>query len=563
MAIGAIPTEELAKQLDGAGQQRQTILNDPALQGNVSQATPGEKQEVLLANSPGANVQTPRDNKAGATIKAERHTTAISDELMQTVKEQKGWSTLPETDKQRFIDVAEYCLRHDASSTAQKEISDSLLRLLNTSTTDRNGQNVSVLLHQDKDNLANAEERTVLGHLHKLTNCEVKEAVQPVRDRYLVGLIKELADPQVEINQGKDTTCAPTTNEGQQSRKDPAEYARIVSELAINGKARLCVSDTKTNEVRLAVETYGEPMFKLASNTPSEKELGGRSYSEYFYQKAAMEYAGAVDGGLYNGASEKLAEHLFGKAARRIDGNCQYDEETTALRKSAGIDTNAGKTAEQVNQEILTELKRTIDEGNGGYNMAALKWGAKGDLHQNHVTEVVDMDGSSVYIRNPWGKDFLEVPSGINATLVDSEKAIYKMPKEEFCRLVNSVLVSADESHGKVAFGITKGSDEEQPDMISKPGMNRTIFFPVEYSQSRKQQEQAKEKKIVVAEGAVDVRQKDNASDRISDERPVKGSKKLEATGKSSVREDLADDRPRGRRKHRRGSFVTADSDDV
>ena len=273
------------------------------------------------------------------------------------------------------------------------------------------------------------------------------------KDELVASLLTEIANPNANINQGRDTSCVTTVGQNQFVKQSPAEYARIISELATQGKARLVVEvkDPATGQTQRQLSDWvNGPHLQLDSQTVlnHNEAQQKRSVTETMLQASAGRTFGAVRGGLYNGAAERMYEQIFGRSFERQDDFTSFER----------------------------EVRRTLQEG--GTNMASIKWMANG-THANHAVEILKIENGQVYFRNPQGKEFQEVPKGVPATKVDGETATYKMSLADMRQQFNWGLTSSDETRGLIAFNVTKGCQEER--VSTRPGVvePRTIFFDV------------------------------------------------------------------------------------
>ncbi|HAA57684.1 MAG TPA: hypothetical protein DCE42_23150 [Myxococcales bacterium] len=230
-----------------------------------------------------------------------------------------------------------------------------------------------MLLEGDLPGEASSTEGTnLLEELDRMSNLE--ELGEGIDQSSLVAdTIQEIHNPS-SIAQLDTPTCAPTTAAIYLAETKPAEYARIVTDLAGPGESTLANGDTITRQ-----------------STGDEES---RSKSLELFAGAAMEYA---DGADYDYNNETY-EHIDGEGdARDGDGlfSREYDRIFDAI---TGVDTQAVTVNDDNRSENMDRIQETIDDGE--MVPVGIKWGEGG-----HKLLVTGMDDEHVYYTNPWGKE--------------------------------------------------------------------------------------------------------------------------------------------------------------
>jgi hypothetical protein len=133
----------------------------------------------------------------------------------------------------------------------------------------------SVLLQKDEAG------NTVLRNLEHIS--------QSKRSSLAGEALADIADPH-RIQQGYAPTCTATSMQYEFAKERPAEYARLMRDLAVDGRARMAGGGVLEVPVNAALSA-------------SEKNSDARTASEALFQSAVMEYANGADD--YNLAKQK------------------------------------------------------------------------------------------------------------------------------------------------------------------------------------------------------------------------------------------------------------------
>jgi|GEM_PF-5147559 len=340
---------------------------------------------------------------------------AESRKVVEELRTQKDFQRLTSVEQAKLLDVLSFCLAwtDGGKESVNQAFSALLARSVNTGAvlqqTDRNGKSVIDNLH------------ALTVHPRELLGAGLGER----RDELILSLVRELAWPDKEIDQGSATSCVTTVGNAKLARDYPAEYARFITDLATAGRARLIEQDFNTGQVRLSESLW----FEYDPRFISESFRQGRSITEGIFQGAAGDFVGAFPEGLYSNQAETYYEAVFGVPFLRIDA---LDED--------------GKL------QCLSELRR-VTQAYGGVNMVCLKWEA-GGVHGHHAIEVLDVRDGAVYFRNPWGSHSGAV-SQLESEAVAAESGIYRMSVAEFKQRLDYVMVT--DKNQRAALGVTPG----------------------------------------------------------------------------------------------------------
>jgi hypothetical protein len=214
---------------------------------------------------------------------------------------------------------------------------------------------------------------TLLDHLASVAKGDKLDG-RVDKNTFVTDLVQELATPSA-INQGSRGTCAPTAMSINLALNHPAEYARIMSDLASpSGKVQLADGKTTlTREPETSFKPDGTgraltqrlmaPVFMEASN-------GKKSYND-----RTGSGAGASSTSL-----DVLHDAVYGR-------NMAYDEVSSSERGAA--------------------MKRIDSELASGQNvLAGIRWGGAGSGHKVLITGTEKVNGKDyVNFINPWGTE--------------------------------------------------------------------------------------------------------------------------------------------------------------
>jgi hypothetical protein len=217
-------------------------------------------------------------------------------------------------------------------------------------------------------------------------------------DRLVIDQVQELANPARYVNQGNRGTCTVTSMTYRLAMLNPAEYARLATELVLTGKTRLA------NGAAIA-----PPADAFAP------DASGRSTGERLLQSALMKFA-ATD---YSNA--KLEEGLDFSQMSKV-ASALYDFQYVSQ------DSGAYKA-------MVTALQH----GQGPV-LVALKWETA-----SHAVEVTHVQDGKVYLRNPWGAQDLGnyTQAGPQRQAVNPAETIDTMSIEAFSQILLATFVPA------------------------------------------------------------------------------------------------------------------------
>ena len=212
---------------------------------------------------------------------------------------------------------------------------------------------------------------------------------------------------------------------------NPAEYARIATDLALTGQSKLANGAT--------INVPGPTAWQADSST--------RSHSERLIQSALMDYARpgktyvnnqggggtSVDGwadrpggGLTSSEETRVMQGLYNKSFEAYDGEWNFRDDK---------------------KDIMDKIRGELSRGESQVN-ADLDWGSGG-----HAIEVTGVQNGRVFFRNPWGSAGVGATGTIQGTAAnntnngplrrteDGAKAIQSMSLPDFEKAVRDVYV--------------------------------------------------------------------------------------------------------------------------
>jgi peptidoglycan hydrolase-like protein with peptidoglycan-binding domain len=242
------------------------------------------------------------------------------------------------------------------------------------------------------------------------------------KERFTENLLNEVSDPNYYIDQSNRDTCTVTSMSHNLAAKNPAEYARIATDLATTGQSKLANGNT-----------ISAPADAFAQDTST------RSDSERLMQSALMNYARPGQGytnlpqpgrftdgqtGLVYDQQERVLEGLHNRNYTHYTGSLNFKDDK---------------------QDILNKTQSELKNGRGPVH-TRLSWQGGG-----HAVEVTEIRDGRVYFRNPWGGDQPGIntdvgPNGTtqtnpNVRTDDARNGIQSMTIEEYKKHVNGVIV--------------------------------------------------------------------------------------------------------------------------
>lgn len=249
--------------------------------------------------------------------------------------------------------------------------------------------------------------KDLLGTLDALAKQPLADGID--RAQLLGELIQEIGVPS-SIAQNNRGTCSVTSIQIFMALQQPAEYARVVSELA--------------SPVGQATLRNGSAIHRDAEL--SQDDGTKRSVSSRLWQPAMMEfgsgtlfYDNAIDrntvlgiplgSGLNNGAMQSIVGALMGGdvVTYRANGKTPLDLDPTDVLMG-------NSDTESLPADALIERIKS-STANGVPVPVGLDWGqpdAQGKIHTGHAVVVTKVEGDRVFYHNPWG---IEESMGLDA----------------------------------------------------------------------------------------------------------------------------------------------------
>lgn len=243
------------------------------------------------------------------------------------------------------------------------------------------GGSATLLDQLDRINSSNLSPRVLDARGNAVNKKQVVEA-----------LLQEVANPNRHIDQSNRGTCTCTSMTYNLALSQPAEYARIVTDLATTGQSRLAGG-----------ATIQPPADAFRGDNSS------RSVGERLFQSALMNFG---QNGNYQNSTRKSPNDPL------IDtGGLSLDQEIKVLSALHGKSYKSMINLQPVNIAIPTvdmsrydaveRTKRELAEGRGPIH-AALRWG-----NGAHAVEITKFENGRFYIRNPWGGNVPGVTRGV------------------------------------------------------------------------------------------------------------------------------------------------------
>lgn len=220
---------------------------------------------------------------------------------------------------------------------------------------------------------------TLLDHLHTLATEQLADGVD--RKQLVNDVLGEVENP-VRIDQQQKGTCGAATAQILLARKHPAEYVRLISDLARpEGQAKMAGGDTLKR-----VDDWANP------------NDSGRSVSSRLLQPALMnEAAGSTfPGASYNNSSDKDKELFLSVGSGMSDGgSAKINSQLEGVRfESEGVHS--------WNRDgSLNRLKEVLGRGKGPIPVS-LRFNVDGRAF-GHFVQVDKIEQGRVYYTNPWG----------------------------------------------------------------------------------------------------------------------------------------------------------------
>lgn len=214
---------------------------------------------------------------------------------------------------------------------------------------------------------------TLLAHLHGLATQPLDPAVD--RNSLVAETVAEVENP-VRVNQHGKGTCGATTAQIMLLRQHPAEYVRIIRDLA-----------SSAGEARLA----GGATLKRPADWQATNDLG-RSHPSRLFQAAAMDLSvpGVVR---YDNTEDK---HWLGPIP--VGTGMSSGGLAKVLSNLYGSDFGSTTAWRWNREQVWADTKQRLARGEGPFP-TSLTWGDDGG-HWVQVDKVAD---GRVFFTNPWG----------------------------------------------------------------------------------------------------------------------------------------------------------------
>ena len=205
--------------------------------------------------------------------------------------------------------------------------------------------------------------------------------------QYSEHLLQEISAPDKFVDQSNRGTCTVTSISHKLAVRNPAEYARIATDLALTGQSKLA------NGAAIYVPGPTAWAKDSSSRSPSERLIQsslmsyGRPGKTYLNVRSGPgsgedKWADRSGSGLEADGQVRVMEALYNKPFEAFNGYGIFGSKTDIVKKIRG------------------ELAMGVTQVN-----VDLKWGSG-----QHAVEVTKIEGGRVFIRNPHGA------AGVGAT---------------------------------------------------------------------------------------------------------------------------------------------------
>lgn len=300
----------------------------------------------------------------------------------------------------------------------------------------QNGQanpDVMALLSNGTMAARDRQGQTTLQHLTTFSNQRTAQGLN--REQGLRELMHTLADPGT-IAQRNRGTCSPTSIEYSHARRQPADFARTMTGLF-----------SESGQVRLA---NGETMTRNASGVAADDS--NRSSIDRVYQSTMMDFGnGTAD---YNNATDTHSvrrgvrptasgSYTSGSGLADVDAARARSAVFGEAHTATGLSTNGGISGIR---RFTTDrdLQRELREGR--QPQISMSWNPNPNAqHSSHAVVIERMDDNYVYLRNPWGNGDTGGNDGPPRTVVDAQRGIVRMTKDDFYARIQGTVTRQDD----------------------------------------------------------------------------------------------------------------------
>ncbi len=239
----------------------------------------------------------------------------------------------------------------------------------------------------DKDQ----KDNTLLDNLHGLSQKPLagEFAKNGVSRADLLGdVVRETENPGASIAQHDRGTCTVTSLQYNLARRNPAEYARLMTGLSSpKGEVEMANGDT----------------LKRDAGSEAPDSATKRSNSSRVFQSAMMEYANGdlfydnkVDSHSRSDTGAVVAEAEEGERTGSGLYDYEYDRANAALFGESKLYQGKG-----------SDMFEHLEGVKPGEAVVALKWSENGDKHKYHAVSFEKIEDGRIYFRNPWGKNHM------------------------------------------------------------------------------------------------------------------------------------------------------------
>lgn len=235
--------------------------------------------------------------------------------------------------------------------------------------------------------------------------------------------LQELADPDRQINQGpRSSLCTTAALSHTLATDHPAEYARLVADLALTGRAQLADGTTVSapdDGVVRDTSTGRSPSETLLQNALYERGRELPNYNARADDPAMFSRRG--EEGLFTHQQAQVMRSVLGRPVRI----------TQPVLAGGMVDTSG----------VMRSAERALASGQRVHaNVLVTAQGQR----TGHAVEILRTDREYVYYRDPMGRDAAQANAGIHPPSEvsgDASTGIRRMRRGDFEDTVNNILV--------------------------------------------------------------------------------------------------------------------------
>ncbi|HEY9856079.1 MAG TPA: hypothetical protein V6D05_10100 [Stenomitos sp.] len=269
---------------------------------------------------------------------------------------------------------------------------------------------------------------TLLSHLDRLATQPMASGLN--RTNVLSGLVEQAENPG-DISQGARGTCTVTTIEYMLAKRSPAEYVRLVTDLASSGGQAVLANG----------KTVGRETGTAAADD------SGRSDASRLFEAAMMEYGNGlldysnetdkhgvggvsfISGGLSNGDTAKVLSGVFNEDWKAIG-------DVPVIGSVPFTSVGSGRLFNQLESYVKKGQQVPI----------AMDWKSEGEWKPaGHEVLVTKIEDGRVYFRNPWGNyaDPGTETDGKDGPVrrIEDSNGIESMPIDDFRKRLKGIAV--------------------------------------------------------------------------------------------------------------------------